>query len=44
MLLNARRIYNGEATRSILLAIEDITGRSGLETFSQKKDGQRGES
>ncbi len=28
----------------ILLAIEDITGRSGLETFSQKKDGQRGES
>jgi two-component system, chemotaxis family, CheB/CheR fusion protein len=43
MLLNARRIYEGEATQSILLAIEDVTGRSELEPFSQKKDTQRGE-
>ncbi|MBI2854981.1 MAG: PAS domain-containing protein [Chloroflexi bacterium] len=38
MLLNARRIYDGKASRSILLAIEDVTGRTGLETFSQKKE------
>jgi two-component system CheB/CheR fusion protein len=38
MLLNARRIYDGEATQSILLAMEDITGRSGLEPFSQKQE------
>ena len=44
ILLNAWRIYNWEATRSILLAIEDVTGRSVLEPFSQKKDTQRGES
>jgi PAS domain-containing protein len=43
MLLNARRIYDGKATRSILLAMEDVTGRSGLEPFSQKKDIQKKE-
>jgi two-component system, chemotaxis family, CheB/CheR fusion protein len=42
MLLNARRIYDGKATQSILLALEDITGRTGLEPFSQKKDTQSG--
>jgi hypothetical protein len=39
MLLNARRIYNAVgATQSILLAIEDITGRPGLEAFSEGKE------
>ena len=38
MLLNARRIYDGEATRSILLALEDITGRSGEKFFSGEKE------
>jgi hypothetical protein len=28
--------------RSILLAMEDITGRSGPERFSQKRDNPRG--
>jgi two-component system, chemotaxis family, CheB/CheR fusion protein len=37
MLLNARRIYDGETTRSILLAMEDITGRSGMKPFSREK-------
>jgi two-component system CheB/CheR fusion protein len=39
MLLNARRIFSGvSATQNILLAIEDITGRSGLEAFSEVKE------
>jgi len=42
MLLNARRIVDDKGTtRNILLAMEDITGRSGLEPFSQKKDAQK---
>jgi len=39
MLLNARSMYDREGVnRSILLAMEDIAGRTGLELFSQKKD------
>jgi two-component system, chemotaxis family, CheB/CheR fusion protein len=38
MLLNARRIFNGEAARSVLLAMEDITDRQGFEPFSLKKE------
>jgi two-component system CheB/CheR fusion protein len=39
MLLNARRVFDGvRATQSILLAMEDITHRPGLEPFTQKKD------
>jgi PAS domain-containing protein len=45
MLLNARRILDGKGTtQNILLAMEDITGRSGLESFSLKKENQKGES
>jgi len=37
MLLNARRVYNvAGAMQSLLLAMEDITGRSGLEPFTEK--------
>jgi two-component system CheB/CheR fusion protein len=43
MLLNARRIIDDSGTtRNILLAMEDITGRIGLESFSQKKDTPKG--
>jgi two-component system CheB/CheR fusion protein len=39
MLLNARSMYDRMGVnRSILLAMEDIAGRTGLELFSQKKD------
>jgi two-component system CheB/CheR fusion protein len=39
MLLNARRIYNEiGATQSILLAMEDVTHRTGLEPFSLTED------
>ncbi len=39
MLLNARRIYDGlSTTPNILLAIEDITGRPGIEAFSEAKE------
>jgi two-component system CheB/CheR fusion protein len=39
MLLNARRLYEGVgATQNILLAMEDITGRPGLEEFSEEKE------
>jgi two-component system CheB/CheR fusion protein len=39
MLLNARRIYDGVSTiQNILLAIEDITGRPGMEAFSEEKE------
>ncbi|MBN2168837.1 MAG: PAS domain-containing protein [Actinobacteria bacterium] len=39
MLLNARRFYNEEgATQSILLAMEDITSRPELESFTEEKD------
>ncbi len=39
MLLNARSMYDREGVnRSILLAMEDIAGRTGLELFSQKND------
>jgi two-component system CheB/CheR fusion protein len=39
MLLNARRIYDGlSTTQNILLAIEDITGRPGIEAFSEAKE------
>ena len=42
MLLNARRFYDGAgATQSILLTIEDITGRSGIEHFSENNDVQK---
>jgi two-component system CheB/CheR fusion protein len=38
MLLNARRVIGGADIKpKILLSIEDITGRAGLEQFSQKK-------
>ncbi len=38
MLLNARRIYNGVGTTlNILLTMEDITGRTGLEAFNADK-------
>lgn len=38
MLLNARRIYDGVGTtENILLAMEDITDRPGLEAFSEGK-------
>jgi two-component system CheB/CheR fusion protein len=37
MLLNARPVYNvAGAMQSLLLAMEDITGRSGLEPFTEK--------
>jgi len=39
MLLNARRLYEGVgSTQNILLAMEDITGRAGLEEFSEEKE------
>jgi len=39
MLLNARRLYEGVgSTQNILLAMEDITGRAGLEEFSGGKE------
>ena len=39
MLLNARSMYDREGVnRSILLAMEDTAGRTGLEPFTQKKD------
>jgi len=39
MLLNARSMYDREGVnRSILLAMEDIADRTGLELFSQKED------
>jgi two-component system CheB/CheR fusion protein len=38
MLLNARRVIGGADIKpKILLSIEDITGRAGLEQFSEKK-------
>jgi len=38
MLLNARHMHNGEGKKqNILLAMEDITGRPGLEVFSEGK-------
>jgi two-component system CheB/CheR fusion protein len=44
MLLNARRVFDGiRATRSILLTLEDITDRPGMEPFAQKKDIRKGE-
>jgi hypothetical protein len=43
ILLNARRVFDGiHATQSILLTLEDITGRPELETFTQKKDAREG--
>ena len=43
ILLNARRVFDGvHATQSILLTLEDITGRSGPETFTQEKDARKG--
>jgi two-component system CheB/CheR fusion protein len=43
MLLNARRFYNQEgATQRILLAMEDVTSRSGLESFTEDKDIRKG--
>jgi two-component system CheB/CheR fusion protein len=43
MLLNARRIVDDTGTtRNILLAMEDITGRIGLEPFSQRTDAPKG--
>ena len=43
MLLNARSMYDREGVnRSILLAMEDIAGRTGPELFSQKKDVRKG--
>jgi two-component system CheB/CheR fusion protein len=43
MLLNARRVFDGlRAMQSILLALEDITDRPGLEPFTQKKDVREG--
>jgi len=39
MLLNARSIYDREGVnRSILLAMQDVADRTGLEPFTQKKD------
>jgi len=39
MLLNARRVYEGgSATQRILLAMEDISDRAGLEPFSERED------
>ena len=39
MLLNARSMYDREGVnRSILLAMQDVADRTGLEPFTQKKD------
>jgi two-component system CheB/CheR fusion protein len=42
MLLNARSMYDREGVnRSILLAMQDVADRTGLEPFTQKKDAGR---
>ena len=45
MLLNARRIGDeAGTTQRILLALEDVTGRSGPEPFSAGEDRRQGDS
>ena len=41
ILLNARRVYGGiDVKPRILLSMEDVTGRAGLEQFSERKVGK----
>jgi hypothetical protein len=43
MLLNARRVIGGTDIKPrILLSMEDITNRTGLEQFSEKEGGKEG--
>jgi two-component system CheB/CheR fusion protein len=45
MLLNARRVIGGTDIKPrILLSMEDITNRTGLEQFSRKRGGKEGRS
>ena len=44
MLLNARRVVGGTDLKPrILLAMEDVTGRPGLEQFTEKENSQKGD-
>jgi hypothetical protein len=44
MLLNARRVVGGTDLKPrILLAMEDVTGRPGLEQFTEKESSQKGD-
>ena len=43
MLLNARRVIGGtDVKEKVLLSMEDITNRTGLEQFSEKEGGKEG--
>jgi hypothetical protein len=43
MLLNARRVIGGtDVKEKVLLSMEDITDRTGLEQFSEKEGGKEG--